>query len=164
MSECKRRGRPIGSGKNDDLALMPKIADQMVKSKMTRTAAIRAVHAMATDPSVLRRLERKFRTDEHRYIKDAQTRVVEAQQQERKARATEMGWLTLGALVLKPDQLARCVTALQEFKQFQKNVLIPNREILSAHAESMVQYNRAASMSGGVNLIASVKEEALRQP
>ena len=78
MSNLKKRGRPPNTGKNEDLPLMPKIADFMVRDKLNVSDAIRKVEAKAiADVSLLTRLQRKFRDNRDQYLADAQVRLEE---------------------------------------------------------------------------------------
>ncbi len=153
MTKTNKRGRPRGSGKNEDLALMPKIADLMVINNITRTAAIRTLHPKAQDDrSVLRRIERKFKEGAEDYIAAAGARVVERQKKEVEARAAAAVLKGVAAMVLKPKDLADLLAAGQEIKRMAAAGMLPTRDMITAAIEGRRQYDQAMKFAGAGSL------------
>ena len=68
-----RRGRPKGSG-IDDGTLLERIADLLVEGR-ARNVAAAVRHIAGHDPSLIRRLQRKFRLDCAALLSAARTRA-----------------------------------------------------------------------------------------
>ena len=76
----RQRGRPKGSGLNDTPAMM-RIADLMVEGRAQNVAAAARLLA-GNDPSLIRRLQRKFRHNRSTLMAAAQVRAEQAALQE----------------------------------------------------------------------------------
>lgn len=73
--EKRKRGRPLGSCK-DDSPLLRQVADILVLDKKLKpTTAIKRVLA-SPNPSPIRRLQSKWKQDGSKYVREAQTRAT----------------------------------------------------------------------------------------
>lgn len=74
-TEKRKRGRPLGSCK-DDSPLLRQVADILVLDKKLKpTTAIKRFLA-SPNPSPIRRLQSKWKQDESKYVREAQTRAM----------------------------------------------------------------------------------------
>jgi len=83
----RSRGRPVGTGK-DDAPTLSRMADLMLANPNLRATTAMKRILDVLDPSVIRRLQVKWRADANRYLEQARARRAVAAAPSRRANAT----------------------------------------------------------------------------
>ena len=145
--EKRRRGRPVGSCK-DDSHLLAQVADILMSDqKLKPTTAIKRVLA-SPDPSPIRRLQSKWKQDGAVYEKDARIRANQRAADRTKRRAAELESIAMQTV---NNGFGPNVSALLQAQ-------LQIRDIL----ESLTSVQAAAKAIQGASMIGEVVQEALR--